>query len=349
MGKFFNGKRAVAIAMAVFVLVTITFSQLLFASDNLPDRNENNFVDGENLLSDTTKEVIKSVNDDLVASDKGEIVVVTTDSFDPYSNRDEYANKLFEKWMIGSDEKDNGLLIVVSAEKKESRVEVGYGLEELLPDGKVGRFMDEHAIPFFKEDKYDQGIRNLFLEFTYEIAPELKEKYKQYQDVNESEDIDNGKDKSKESDEEGIIDKTLSYSLMLLMIGAGFAALYIIFVMPLLIIRFIVLMIMARVYASSDRKNNDIKLLKFQYSFKKDSIIYRKIGNYITNDEERAMYYSEKLKSEKLKRGYRTFFSAFSFITGLLMSEGGSDSGGSSSGGSSGGGSSGGGGAGRSW
>ncbi|MEO0196311.1 MAG: TPM domain-containing protein [candidate division WOR-3 bacterium] len=47
---------------------------------------------------------------------------------------EEYANLLFEKWGIGKKGKDNGILILVSIKERLIRIEVGYGLEEVITD-----------------------------------------------------------------------------------------------------------------------------------------------------------------------------------------------------------------------
>ncbi|MHA1690388.1 MAG: TPM domain-containing protein [Candidatus Heimdallarchaeaceae archaeon] len=86
-----------------------------------------------------------------------EIVVVTVSDFGG-TTIEAYAVKLFENWGIGTDEYDNGVLILVSSAQRESRIEVGYGLEGSLPDALTGRIQDNEMIPHFRSDNYTQGI-----------------------------------------------------------------------------------------------------------------------------------------------------------------------------------------------
>ncbi len=88
-----------------------------------------------------------------------EIAVVTIKDFADTTIED-YASRLFEEWGIGKDEHDNGVLVLISSRMRESRIEVGYGLEGALPDGLTGRIQDDEMIPFFREDDYSQGINN---------------------------------------------------------------------------------------------------------------------------------------------------------------------------------------------
>lgn len=63
----------------------------------------------------------------------------------------EYANQLFAAWGIGGKQSNRGLLILDAKQERFFRVEVGYGLEGVLPDGRVGRILDESVIPYLRE------------------------------------------------------------------------------------------------------------------------------------------------------------------------------------------------------
>src|SRR5688500_14677363 len=86
-----------------------------------------------------------------------EMAVVVIRSLDGLSI-EETAVKLFELWMIGKSSRDNGLLLLWSTGDRRVRVEVGYGLEGVLPDGKVGAILDTYVIPKFKTGDFDRGL-----------------------------------------------------------------------------------------------------------------------------------------------------------------------------------------------
>jgi len=85
------------------------------------------------------------------------IVVATFDSLGGVPIED-YAVGLVEKWKIGQKGLDNGLLIVVAKSERKIRFEVGYGLEEVLPDGRCGEIIRTKMTPRFKEGDYAAGI-----------------------------------------------------------------------------------------------------------------------------------------------------------------------------------------------
>jgi uncharacterized protein len=87
----------------------------------------------------------------------GEMAVVVVRSLDGVSI-EESAVRLFELWKIGKKGRDNGLLLLWSTGDRRVRVEVGYGLEGVLPDGKVGRILDTYVMPKFRSGQFDEGL-----------------------------------------------------------------------------------------------------------------------------------------------------------------------------------------------
>lgn len=69
-----------------------------------------------------------------------------------------YAVDLFAKWGIGRKGRDDGVLVLLAIAERRIEVEVGYGLEGALPDGRVGRILDEAAIPRFREGRMGEGL-----------------------------------------------------------------------------------------------------------------------------------------------------------------------------------------------
>lgn len=85
-----------------------------------------------------------------------QIAVVTINSLDG-SDIDSYAVELFKKWGVGSKSTDHGVLILLAVKDHKYRIEVGYGLEPILPDGKVGGFGRE-AVPYLRQSDYNSAL-----------------------------------------------------------------------------------------------------------------------------------------------------------------------------------------------
>jgi uncharacterized protein len=85
-----------------------------------------------------------------------QIAVVTIKSLDG-SDVVSYSVALYQKWGIGTKGKDRGVLILLAVQDRKYWTTVGYGLEPILPDGKVGGFGRE-AVPLLKQSDYSGAI-----------------------------------------------------------------------------------------------------------------------------------------------------------------------------------------------
>jgi len=69
-----------------------------------------------------------------------------------------YSIKVVDKWKLGAKGKDDGVLLLVATENRKVRIEVGRGLEGVLPDVIAGRIIRTGIIPFFKQGQTGAGI-----------------------------------------------------------------------------------------------------------------------------------------------------------------------------------------------
>jgi uncharacterized protein len=97
-----------------------------------------------------------------------QIAVVTIHSLEG-GDVEDFANRLFEKWGVGPKGKDRGLLILLAVDDRKYRTEVGYGLEAILPDGKVGSFGRE-MVPLLGQRQYGAALWQITSEIAGVIA-----------------------------------------------------------------------------------------------------------------------------------------------------------------------------------
>jgi len=110
-----------------------------------------------NLLDEASRTTLTARLRDVEAKTSSEIAVATVPSLDGLSV-EEYATRLFKEWGVGQEKTDNGVLILVAPTEREMRIEVGYGLEGVLPDGLAGEIRDEQFLPRFRDNDYAGGI-----------------------------------------------------------------------------------------------------------------------------------------------------------------------------------------------
>jgi uncharacterized protein len=109
------------------------------------------------LLDASTTATLSTLIDAVEKDTTAEIAVATVSTLDGMSV-EEYANKLFKEWGIGQKRRDNGVLVLVAPNQQTMRIEVGYGLEGVLPDGRAGNIMREEFVPRFQANDYQGGI-----------------------------------------------------------------------------------------------------------------------------------------------------------------------------------------------
>ncbi len=85
-----------------------------------------------------------------------QIAVVTVNTLEGMEAPD-YANRLFAQWGVGHKGDDRGVLVLLAVKDRKYWVEVGYGLEPILPDGKVGGFGRE-MVPYLKRGDFSGGV-----------------------------------------------------------------------------------------------------------------------------------------------------------------------------------------------
>ena len=115
--------------------------------------------DFANVIDPATEAEIDRQLDQLEQQTSSEIAVATIRSLEGLTSTD-YANRLFKQWGVGQAKLDNGVLVLIAIDDRDMAIEVGYGLEGVLPDGLAGQVIREDFTPRFKENDYSGGIKN---------------------------------------------------------------------------------------------------------------------------------------------------------------------------------------------
>jgi uncharacterized protein len=143
--------------VATYLFVTVLCATSAVAQ-TLP-KPAGRVTDLANVIDAGTEAELNGRLDQLERQTSSEIAVVTVPSLDGVPV-DDYAVRLFKEWGIGQARQDNGVLVLVAPNEREMRIEVGYGLEGILPDGLAGEIIRDQFIPRFREDDYNGGIRD---------------------------------------------------------------------------------------------------------------------------------------------------------------------------------------------
>lgn len=150
-------KNCKSIITALIILVSVPiFGQPDMSKYVKPSNYVNDFAGIISLMDED------SLNTKLSNYEKSsgvEIAILTIN--EEYVNPASFCQEIFEKWGIGKEGSDNGILIFLNMNTHDWRIHTGYGAEILLPDLACDRLAQELLIPQFREEKYTAGINNL--------------------------------------------------------------------------------------------------------------------------------------------------------------------------------------------
>jgi len=156
------------------LLLLILFPISAFAGLNLP--NASAYVnDYAGILNN--KPLLEKQIIDFEKQTSNEISIITVKTLQGTTIED-YAVRLFAKWKIGKSDKDNGVLILIAPNERKVRIEVGYGLEGVLPDSATSSIIRNEMLPYFKKGDYQTGVGKGLLSVMQATKGEYKQKSK---------------------------------------------------------------------------------------------------------------------------------------------------------------------------
>ena len=107
------------------------------------------------VLSGQAKSQLEMVAVEIKQKTGAEIAVAIVKSLEG-DTVENFSNILAERWGVG-DEEDRGALLLLAIEDRKMRIEIGYGLEPIIPDGRAGEIR-EHMRPHLEAGDYDMAV-----------------------------------------------------------------------------------------------------------------------------------------------------------------------------------------------
>lgn len=142
-------------SIAYFLLISTLLAQTDVERE-IPKLNSR-VTDLSGLLSSSDQSFLSSQLEALEKNNKIQMAILVVPDTG-YEDIEQFSIRVAESWKLGSKRDDNGLLLVINTGGRRMRLEVGYGLEGMLPDLRAKRIIDNVLVPAFKEQQYSQGI-----------------------------------------------------------------------------------------------------------------------------------------------------------------------------------------------
>src|SRR5271170_7405021 len=141
-------QRLTRISTSIWITWLVVAATCVFAEPIASLRPSNYVNDFAGVLDAATQARLNDLCHQVEQKAHAQMSVVTVKSLDG-QDVVSYAVALYQKWGIGAKGKDRGVLILLATQDRKYQIQVGYGLEPILPDGKVGGFGRE-AVPLLE-------------------------------------------------------------------------------------------------------------------------------------------------------------------------------------------------------
>ena len=148
------------ISLLVILVLLLSVGASAFA---VVDKSDSFYVaDYANVLTNETEQMIISCNGALEAQCRGAQIVVVTVEYLGGMYADEYAYELFNDWGVGSDDYDNGMLLLLATEEKKGGIVYGLGLTSELSSADIDRMLDKYFWDDVDSGKYNKAVNSIF-------------------------------------------------------------------------------------------------------------------------------------------------------------------------------------------
>ncbi len=145
----------------LYTILFLSFILAISCSSTTEKKKIETFVfDNEKILTVEQTKELDSIYRDHENQTTNEIILVTTPDYGKFDNNLDFSVDFGDKHGIGKAGYDNGVVIVFSKAKRETRISTGYGTEDVLKDELAKKIIDSLMIPKFKANLYFEGLRD---------------------------------------------------------------------------------------------------------------------------------------------------------------------------------------------
>jgi uncharacterized protein len=139
-------------------ILLLAFYFRAFADEVIPPVPTAYFNDYANVVSADTASRLNQTLEDFERQSSEQILVAIFPKMQSDSSIEDYTVRVARAWKAGQKDKNNGAVLFVFVQDHKMFLEVGYGLEGVLPDALCKRIIDEQISPRFKAGDFDGGL-----------------------------------------------------------------------------------------------------------------------------------------------------------------------------------------------
>jgi uncharacterized protein len=144
---------------ALFLLAILCSALGLRAAEVIPPPPRDHFNDYAGVVRPATAAQLDRELTQFERDSSNQLVVAIFPKMQSSSSIEDYTFRVKEAWKVGLKDRNNGAVLFIFSQDRTLFIQVGYGLESVLPDALCKRIIEEEIVPRFRQGDFDGGVR----------------------------------------------------------------------------------------------------------------------------------------------------------------------------------------------
>ncbi|GAB5558815.1 MAG: hypothetical protein SynsKO_04620 [Synoicihabitans sp.] len=140
------------------LLCLVALFPITASAETIPPAPRAYFNDYTGQISGQTARMLNQRLESFERESSNQLLVAVYDRMDSDSSVQDYTYRVAESWRVGQSGRNNGAVLFVFLGDREMFLQVGYGLEGVIPDATAKRIIEDTIIPFFRSGDINRGL-----------------------------------------------------------------------------------------------------------------------------------------------------------------------------------------------
>ena len=144
--------------LGVLALLFVLFATFAHAAETIPPAPRDHFNDYASVVRADTARQLNNELTQFERDTSNQLVVAIFPHMQSDSSIEDYTVRVAQAWRVGQKERKNGAVLFIFSLDRKLYVQVGYGLEGVLPDALCKQIVENEIAPRFRSGDFDGGL-----------------------------------------------------------------------------------------------------------------------------------------------------------------------------------------------
>lgn len=141
------------------LLALLVLAATLRAQERIPPAPQNHFNDYADVISPAVEQALNGRLAEFERESSNQLVVAIFPRMESDSSVEDYTVRVAQAWGVGTSERRNGAVLFAFMEQRQLYIQVGYGLEGVLPDARCNQIIEDEIVPRMRAGDPDAAFR----------------------------------------------------------------------------------------------------------------------------------------------------------------------------------------------